>query len=98
MGFHFSLIGIIGSLVIGAIVGWLAGKIMTGKGLGLWMDIVLGVVSGLIVGFVLSVWLGDNGPGWIIRFVLSLAVACGLVALVHVIRGQPIRTKGHPQT
>jgi uncharacterized membrane protein YeaQ/YmgE (transglycosylase-associated protein family) len=93
--FHFSLIGIIGSLIIGAIVGWLAGKIMTGRGFGLLWDTVLGVVSGLIVGFVLSVWLGDNGPGWIIRFVLSLVVACGLVAVAHLIKREPIRTTPH---
>ena len=67
---------------------------MTGRGFGILLDIVLGLVSGLIVSFVLSIWLGDNGPGWIIRFVLSLAVACGLVALVHLMRHEPIRTAG----
>lgn len=94
MGFHLSLFGIIGSVIIGAIVGWLAGKIMTGRGFGILMDVVLGVIAGLIVSFVLSIWLGDNGPGWIVRFVLSLAVACGLVALVHLMRHEPIRTAG----
>lgn len=92
MAFHLSFFGIIGSLIVGAIVGWLAGKIMTGRGFGLLMDVVLGVVSGLIVSIVLSLWLGDNGPGWIVRFVLSLLVACGLVALVRVVRHEPIRT------
>jgi uncharacterized membrane protein YeaQ/YmgE (transglycosylase-associated protein family) len=90
--FHLSFFGIIGSLIVGAIVGWLAGKIMTGKGFGLVMDVVLGVVSGLIVSLVLSLWLGDNGPGWIVRFVLSLLVACALVAIAHVIKREPIRT------
>ncbi len=94
MAFHLSFFGIIGSLIVGAIVGWLAGKIMTGKGFGLGMDIVLGVISGLIVSIVLSLWLGDNGPGWIIRFILSLLVACGLVALVHVAKKEPIRQVG----
>jgi uncharacterized membrane protein YeaQ/YmgE (transglycosylase-associated protein family) len=90
--FHLSVIGIIGSIVVGAIVGWLAGKIMTGKGFGIGMDVVLGVVSGIVVAFVLGVWFGDNGPGWIVRFVLSLLVACILVAIAHVIRREPIRT------
>lgn len=89
--FHFSFFGIIGSLIIGAIVGWLAGKIMTGKGFGLPTDVGLGLLSGIIVSIVLSLWLGDNGPGWIIRFVLSLIVACGLVALVHLLKKEPIR-------
>ena len=94
MGFHLSLFGIIGSIIVGAIVGWLAGKIMTGRGLGFLMDIALGVISGLIVSFVLGIWLGDDGPGWIVRFVLSLALACGLVALVHLMRHEPVRTAG----
>lgn len=91
MAFHLSFFGIIGSLIIGAIVGWLAGKIMTGRGFGLPVDVLLGLASGLIVSFLLSLWLGDNGPGWIIRFVLSLVVACILVALVHVAKKEPIR-------
>lgn len=94
MAFHLSFFGIIGSVIVGAIVGWLAGKIMTGKGFGLGVDIVLGVISGLIVSFVLGIWLGDNGPGWIVRFVLSLVVACVLVALAHLVRREPIRTAG----
>jgi len=92
MAFHLSFWGIVGSVVIGAIVGWLAGKIMTGRGFGLPVDVVLGVISGLIVAFVLGIWLGDNGPGWIIRFVLSLLVACGLVAIVHLVKKEPVRT------
>lgn len=92
MGFHFSFWGVIGSIIVGLIVGWLAGKIMTGKGFGILMDIVLGVAAGLIVGFVLSLWLGDDAPGWIIRFVASLLVAMGLVALVHLAKGEPVRT------
>ncbi|HKF75933.1 MAG TPA: GlsB/YeaQ/YmgE family stress response membrane protein [Candidatus Dormibacteraeota bacterium] len=90
--YHLSVIGIIGSIVVGAIVGWLAGKIMTGKGFGIGMDVVLGVVSGIIVAFVLNVWFGDNAPGWVVRFVLSLVVACILVAIAHVIKREPIRT------
>ncbi|HXM58067.1 MAG TPA: GlsB/YeaQ/YmgE family stress response membrane protein [Candidatus Dormibacteraeota bacterium] len=90
--FHLSFFGIIGSLIVGAIVGWLAGKIMTGKGFGIVMDVVLGVVSGLIVSIVLGLWLGDNGPGWIIRFILSLVVACLLVGIAHVVKREPFRT------
>jgi uncharacterized membrane protein YeaQ/YmgE (transglycosylase-associated protein family) len=94
MEFHLSFFGIIGSVIVGAIVGWLAGTIMTGKGFGLPVDILLGIVAGLIVSFVLGVWLGDNGPGWIIRFILSLLVASGLIALVHLFKREPMRTAG----
>jgi uncharacterized membrane protein YeaQ/YmgE (transglycosylase-associated protein family) len=92
MAFHLSFWGVVGSVIVGAIVGWLAGRIMTGRGFGLPIDVLLGVISGLIVAFVLGIWLGDNGPGWIIRFILSLLVACGLVAIVHLMKKEPIRT------
>jgi uncharacterized membrane protein YeaQ/YmgE (transglycosylase-associated protein family) len=92
MAFHLSFWGVVGSVIVGAIVGWLAGRIMTGRGFGLPIDVLLGVISGLIVAFVLGIWLGDDGPGWIIRFILSLLVACGLVAIVHLMKKEPIRT------
>ncbi len=42
------LIGLIWTLVIGFIAGWLAGKVMRGGGYGVPMDIVLGIVGGVI--------------------------------------------------
>jgi uncharacterized membrane protein YeaQ/YmgE (transglycosylase-associated protein family) len=89
---HLSVLGIIGSVIIGAVVGWLAGKIMAGRGFGILVDTGLGVFSGLLVSFVMGIWLGDNSPGWIVRFVLSLIVACILVGAVHLLRHQPFRT------
>jgi uncharacterized membrane protein YeaQ/YmgE (transglycosylase-associated protein family) len=38
-------------LVIGAIAGWLAGQIMTGGGLGLIGNIVLGIVGAVVAGW-----------------------------------------------
>jgi uncharacterized membrane protein YeaQ/YmgE (transglycosylase-associated protein family) len=38
-------------LVIGAIAGWLAGQIMTGGGLGLVGNIVLGIVGAIVAGW-----------------------------------------------
>ena len=35
-------------LVVGAVAGWLAGKIVQGTGFGLLMDIVIGIVSAFI--------------------------------------------------
>ena len=37
-------------LLIGGIAGWLAGKIMKGRGLGLWANIGVGVVGALLGG------------------------------------------------
>ena len=42
-------------LVIGAIAGWLAGQIMTGGGLGLVGNIIVGIVGAVVAG-----WLFPN--------------------------------------
>ena len=35
-------------IIIGAIAGWLAGKIMKGGGFGLLMNMVLGIIGGVV--------------------------------------------------
>ncbi|MEM9687576.1 MAG: hypothetical protein AAF934_11745 [Bacteroidota bacterium] len=42
--------GLLYSLLIGAIAGWLAGKIMKGGGFGLLINIILGVIGGVVGG------------------------------------------------
>ncbi len=46
--------GLIASLIVGGIAGWLASVIMKGQGQGLVMNIVIGVIGGFIGGFVFS--------------------------------------------
>jgi uncharacterized membrane protein YeaQ/YmgE (transglycosylase-associated protein family) len=47
----FDLGALIVWLVIGGIAGWLAGQIMTGGGLGLIGNIVLGIVGAIVAGW-----------------------------------------------
>ena len=54
--------GFIAWLLVGAIAGWLAGVIMKGKGQGLLMNIVVGIVGGAIGGWVFKLaGLGTTG-------------------------------------
>jgi uncharacterized membrane protein YeaQ/YmgE (transglycosylase-associated protein family) len=46
------LSGLIWAVIVGLIAGWLAGKVMKGGGYGVLMDIVLGIVGGVIGRFV----------------------------------------------
>lgn len=46
--------GLIVSLIIGAIAGWLAGRIVRGRGQGVFMNIVIGMVGGAIASFLAS--------------------------------------------
>lgn len=57
-------VGAISYIIIGAIAGWLAGKIIKGGGSGLLMDIGIGIVGALIGGFLLSFFLDTAGGGW----------------------------------
>ncbi len=82
----------IGFLIMGAIVGWLAGKIMSGHGYGIIWDIVLGIVGSLLGGWLFSLVFGTGPNGLIISFVVALIGAIILVAIVHMIKREPVRT------
>ena len=57
-------VGWISYIIIGAIAGWLAGKIVKGGDSGLVMNIVIGIIGALIGGFLLSFILNTAGGGW----------------------------------
>ena len=78
-------------LIVGGIAGWLAGRIMSGHGYGVIVDVILGVVGGLVGGWLISVLLGVHATGLIASFIVSLLGACLLVAIVHLIRREPLR-------
>ena len=70
--------GIIAWLVIGAIAGWLAGKIVEGGGFGLIVDIIVGIVGAVIGGFlagVLGISIGGSIIGSIIVAVIGAVIA-----------------------
>ena len=46
------IVGILVWLIIGAIAGWLAGKVMRGGGFGLLGNIIVGIVGSFIGGFI----------------------------------------------
>ncbi len=82
----------IGFLIMGAIAGWLAGKIMSGHGYGILWDIVLGIVGSFLGGFLFTLIFGSQPAGLVISFVVALIGAIILVAIVHMFRRESIRT------
>lgn len=72
-------VGWISYIVIGAIAGWIAGKLVRGSGDGLLMNIVIGVVGALIGGFLLSFFLDTAGGGWF--FTLFTAILGSVILL-----------------
>ena len=77
--------GIIAWIIIGALAGWITGKLMKGSGYGFFMDIVVGLVGALIGGF-LSAHLGLGGVGDH-GLIVSIAIAVvGAVILTWIVR------------
>jgi uncharacterized membrane protein YeaQ/YmgE (transglycosylase-associated protein family) len=72
-------VGWIGYIIIGAIAGWIAGKIVKGSGSGILMNIVIGVIGALIGGFLLSFFLDTAGGGW--WFTLFTAILGSVILL-----------------
>ncbi|MCE5188116.1 MAG: GlsB/YeaQ/YmgE family stress response membrane protein [Eubacteriales bacterium] len=82
------MIQFIGWLIIGALIGWVASKIMKGKG-GLLRNIIVGI-AGSVLGGWLADWVGiGSGNPWSIGgFLIALGGACLLIFLSRVILGR----------
>ena len=75
---------IIGWIIIGAIAGFLAEKIMK-RDHGLLTNIVVGIVGGVIGGWLLSL-VGLGSGGWIWTLITAVIGACLLLWVVVAIR------------
>ena len=81
--------GLILWLVTGIIAGWLAGQVVQGGGFGFVWDLVLGLLGGVVGGFLMSL-VGLSANGWIAEIVVA---AIGAVVLVWISRF--IRREAH---
>ena len=75
--------GIILALLIGAVAGWLAGKLVSGGGFGLVGNVVVGVVGAVIARWILP-QLGFGMGGGVIA--QTLHATLGAVVLLVLIR------------
>jgi uncharacterized membrane protein YeaQ/YmgE (transglycosylase-associated protein family) len=78
--------GLLSWIVVGAIAGWLSGQVMKGRGFGLLGDIIVGVVGGLIGGFLADVLF--KVPNAVNGFNLTsiLVAFLGAIVLLFVVR------------
>ena len=78
----------LGWLVIGALIGWVASKIMRGRG-GLFRNIIVGI-AGSVVGGWLAEYLGiGSGNVWSIGgFFIAVGGACILILISRLIIGK----------
>lgn len=73
------------TIIIGILAGWLAGLIVKGRGMGVLVDLIVGIVGALIGGFVAGL-IGLAAYGLIGRLAIAVAGAVILLFLVRLIK------------
>jgi uncharacterized membrane protein YeaQ/YmgE (transglycosylase-associated protein family) len=84
-----SIGGLIVWLIVGAIAGYLASKVLTGKGMGILWDIIVGILGGLVGGFLASL-VGISASNILVEIVIAFV---GAVILLVVFRAVTSRGK-----
>ncbi|MEJ5928818.1 GlsB/YeaQ/YmgE family stress response membrane protein [Corynebacterium sp. H128] len=79
--------GFIAWIIIGGIAGWIASKIMgTDAQQGIFLNIIVGVIGGLLGGWMLGLFgMSMEGSGLIMSFLTCLVGACILLFLVGLV-------------
>ena len=72
-------------LVIGAVAGWLAGKVIRGGGYGLIGDIVVGILGSIIAGYLLPLLGIHLGAGFVRSVINAFIGACLLLTIVRLV-------------
>lgn len=73
---------IVYALIVGAVIGWLAGVIMKGKGFGIVGNIIIGILGSMLGHFVFNA-LGMAASNTLGRLLVSLG---GAVLLIMILR------------
>jgi uncharacterized membrane protein YeaQ/YmgE (transglycosylase-associated protein family) len=76
---------VLGLLITGGLAGWIAGTLMRGSGYGAVVNVVLGIIGG-VVGAKLFAMLGLATTGWLIELGVAVVGAVILLALVGLLR------------
>jgi uncharacterized membrane protein YeaQ/YmgE (transglycosylase-associated protein family) len=77
---------LIWQIAIGILAGFLAGKIMRGRGYGLIIDLLLGIVGSMLGGWVFTL-LGLSASGLVGQLVVATIGAVLLIVIVRSLRG-----------
>ena len=76
---------LIWTILIGILAGWLAGQIVKGRGMGVLVDLIVGIVGAVLGGWVFAL-LGLGAYGLIGRLVMAVVGAVILLLLVRLIK------------
>jgi uncharacterized membrane protein YeaQ/YmgE (transglycosylase-associated protein family) len=70
-------------LIVGLVAGWLAGKLMKGRGFGLVGNLIVGVIGAILGGWLFNL-LGASSGGGLLGSILVATV--GAVVLLLIVR------------
>jgi uncharacterized membrane protein YeaQ/YmgE (transglycosylase-associated protein family) len=73
-------------IIVGAIAGFLAGKVVRGGGFGLIGDIVVGIIGALIAGYLLPYFHIDLGTGFVAAVIDAFIGAVILLIILRLVR------------
>ena len=73
---------VLAMLLIGAVAGWIAGKLMKGRGFGLFGNVIVGIVGAFLAGLIFPA-LGFSVGGGVIASIFHATI--GSVILLFVI-------------
>ncbi len=74
-------------ILIGAVSGWIAGKIWKGAGFGLLGNIIVGIIGGFLGGWVAGL-VGISWNGLLGQILISVGGAWLLLVIVSAIKGK----------
>ena len=75
------------NIIIGILAGWLAGKIMKGRGFGIFGDLIVGVVGSILGGVIFGA-LGLDADGFIGNLIMATIGAMALIFLARLFSGR----------
>jgi uncharacterized membrane protein YeaQ/YmgE (transglycosylase-associated protein family) len=78
-------VGWIAAIIIGGLAGWLAEMFMKSN-MGLFMNIILGIVGAIVLNAILAVLDISLGAGWIAYLVAGFIGACILIWVGRLVR------------
>ena len=76
---------LIWTIVIGILAGFLAGQVVKGRGMGVLMDLLVGIIGSVLGGWILGI-LGLAAYGLIGRLVMAFVGAVVLLLLVRALK------------
>ena len=79
------ILSIVITILVGALIGWLAGLLMKSSH-GFWMSCLLGIV-GSFLGWGIAGLVGLGG-GWVIDILVRIAGTCLLIAICRAVMGK----------